>query len=276
MKKTGYTLIGCMLIVPILIFSGSCRQANEGTEAAPAKVSDGDQVTSESPRGKTSEAFNGTIVEKIDADTYTYLRIDTGKKMIWVAAPVFDGLPGEMVSVPPGLPMADFQSKTLNRKFDMIYFVGVIHRQGENVADQQPQGLPKDHPPMGGGAGEQATHPPMGEFSRGSTIEVGSVEKAEGGQTVAEIITDRKNRAGKTVLVRAKVVKFTPNIMGRNWLHVRDGSGDEGSNDLVVTTDAVVKVGQVAVINGILSIDRDFGFGLMYPVIIENAAVTLE
>jgi len=102
------------------------------------------------------------------------------------------------------------------------------------------------------------------------------VEKAKGGKTVSEIITDRKNLAGREVWVRAKVVKFTPDIMEKNWLHVRDGSGGENTNDLIVSTSTVVTVGDVVLVRGIVSVDRDLGFGINYSVIIEDAEVKAE
>jgi hypothetical protein len=156
--------------------------------------------------------------------------------------------------------------------------VGAIRKEGEKETDVMPQELPKDHPPIAAPSEMQMPQVPvgMGELSKTSTIEIGTVKKAEGGQTVSEIITGRQSLAGKQVQVRAKVVKFTANILGKNWLHVRDGSGEEGTNDLIVTSATTVNVGDVVLIRGIVSVDRNFGFGLTYPVIIENADVTLE
>ncbi len=93
---------------------------------------------------------------------------------------------------------------------------------------------------------------------------------------MAEIFGNRSNLAGKHVLVRGKVVKFLPQIMGKNWLHLQDGSGSKGTNDLTVTTGAIAKVGDVVLVNGVVSVDRDFGFGYSYEVILEDAKVTVE
>ena len=223
-----------------------------------------------------SNMFKGTVVDVINAGRYTYLQIDTGEKRVWVAAPTFDGKPGDKVLVPPGVPMADFHSKTLNRDFEMIFFVGGVRLADENAADQPTGTVPTDNHANAMPAGMQMAHPSMDELAGGPAIDVGKVEKAAGGKTVSEIITDRKNLAGREVWVRAKVVKFTPNIMGKNWLHVRDGSGDENTNDLIVSTNAVVKVGDLVLVRGIVSVDRDFGFGIKYSVIIEDAEVTVE
>ena len=101
------------------------------------------------------------------------------------------------------------------------------------------------------------------------------VPKAEGSnaKTVAELWAQRASLKGKEIAVKAKVVKVTNSVMGKNWLHVRDGSGSKAAkdNDLTVTTDVVAKVGDVVTVTGTVSVDKDFGAGYAYPVIIENA-----
>ncbi|HQQ78945.1 MAG TPA: hypothetical protein PLB01_16455 [Thermoanaerobaculia bacterium] len=104
------------------------------------------------------------------------------------------------------------------------------------------------------------------------------VAKAEGpdGRTVAEVWADRAALKGKPVAVRGKVVKFNAGIMGTNWIHLRDGSGSPAAkdNDLTVTTDAVVKVGDVVTASGAVTVDKDFGAGYAYAVILEGAKIT--
>src|SRR4029079_3040546 len=108
--------------------------------------------------------------------------------------------------------------------------------------------------------------------------DVGSVKvpKAEGGKTVAEAYADRNTLSDKNGSVRGKVVKFLPGIMGRNWLHVRHGSGtaDRKDNDLTVTTDETAAIGDVVVVKGTVKIDQDFGAGYAYPVLIEKAKIS--
>ena len=72
------------------------------------------------------------------------------------------------------------------------------------------------------------------------------------------------------------VVKVTPEVMGKNWLHLRDGSGsrEKKDDDITVTTTAMAAVGDVVVVRGVVHLDRDFGAGYTYPVIIEDAKVT--
>ncbi len=119
-------------------------------------------------------------------------------------------------------------------------------------------------------------HPPKSAKGLKSQTEVSGITRAKDGKNVAEIFAGSGELAGKQVMVRGKVVKFLPQIMGKNWLHLQDGSGVEGTNDLTVTTTTTVKVGDVVLVNGVVSVDRDFGYGYSYDVIIEDAEVTVE
>lgn len=108
-------------------------------------------------------------------------------------------------------------------------------------------------------------------------VDLTGIVKAEGGKTVAEIFGEKDALAGQKVTVRGKVVKTNAGIMGRNWLHVRDGSGDEGTNDLTATTAAdLPAVGTTVVLTGTLALDQDFGMGYQYPVIVQDAELTVE
>ena len=207
--------------------------------------------------------FTGRAVEAIKASRYTYVQVDTGREKIWAATMDFRGKVGDMVTVPPqGLPMKDFHSNTLKRDFELVYFVGIILAAGDD------EGISKQ-PQIPG-------HPPIAEKGSVAQPEISGIVKAKNGKTVAEIYAAREDLVGKSILVRGRVVKFIPEIMGKNWVHLRDGSGSEGTNDLTVTTNAVVKVGDLVLVSGVVSVDRDFGYGYRYPVLLENAEVTVE
>jgi hypothetical protein len=103
------------------------------------------------------------------------------------------------------------------------------------------------------------------------------VPKASGAdaRTVAEVWSQRSALKEKSVTLRGKVVKFNPGIMGKNWVHVRDGSGTAGKdNDLTITTDDQTAVGEVVLVKGTVRVDKDFGAGYAYPVIVENAKLS--
>ncbi len=103
-----------------------------------------------------------------------------------------------------------------------------------------------------------------------------SITKAKGGYTVEELFAKKGTLKGKKVAVRGKVAKISEGIMGRNWIHLQDGSGKQGTNDITVTTNQSARVGDVVLITGNLATDRDFGGGYKYAVIIEDAAVKVE
>jgi len=108
----------------------------------------------------------------------------------------------------------------------------------------------------------------------GEEVDLSGIAKAEGGKTVAEVFAEKASLAGKPVTVRGKVVKVNGGIMGKNWLHVRDGSGAEGTNDLTVTTSGELpELGTIVVVTGPVTLDKDFGMGYQYAVILEDAEV---
>jgi hypothetical protein len=134
MKINYYRLSWFMLVLMVMAISIALPRTTVRAEEKPAgKTSISNQTPSITPEGM-SEAFKGTVVEVINATRHIYVRIDTGKRQVWVAVPAFEGKPGDEVFVPPGVPVADFQSSTLNRKFKMMIFAGAIHRIGRSNA----------------------------------------------------------------------------------------------------------------------------------------------
>ena len=94
------------------------------------------------------------------------------------------------------------------------------------------------------------------------------------GQTIAQIYMEKDVLKGKSVKVKGKVVKYNPDIMNRNWIHIQDGTGNENNYDLLVTSNDKTKIGDVIVAEGTLALDKDFGAGYAYKVLIENAKIT--
>jgi len=202
---------------------------------------------------------NGAVLEVIGASSYTYLRVDTEQGELWLAAPQFAVTVGDRVVWAPGTPMSGWHSDTLDRTWDEVQFISQIQVQG---AESGAASLPSSHPP--------AAAPTTGLSP--------AIEKLEGGLTVAEVHSRAGELAGQQVAVRGRVVKANFGIMGSNWLHVQDGSGEAagGSNDLTVTTQGQAAVGDLVALRGVLATDKDFGAGYLYSVIVENAEVVVE
>jgi hypothetical protein len=229
--------------------------------------------------GESAVTVKGKVIERIDAAPYSYLRLSTASGETWAAVPQTATTVGSEVTVAGAFPMKNFESKTLKRKFDVVYF-GTLE-SGNSAAPLAAHGgtgsLPPGHPsaPVISGA-MAAQH--RAAAAGPTEAKVMKVAKASGpdGRTVAEVHAQRAALVGKPVTIHAQVVKFNGGILGRNWVHLRDGSGsqDKGDNDITVTTQDTVAVGDVVTAKGTVSVDKDFGAGYAYPVIVEEAHVS--
>jgi hypothetical protein len=244
-KKTEMALIA-------LLATLTCS----GTQAAamPSDSETAAQADAGTPPANPG-ILNGEIIETMNAAGYTYILLDTGTEKVWAAASETSVAVGQRVSVPAGQVMTSFPSKTLNRTFDKIVFTSGIYPEGslEKAAGQ-------DHGMAGSGR------------TVVTDAHVENVATAAGGYTVEEILGQAAALSGKQVKVRGRVVKFTRDIMGTNWMHIQDGS----AGDLTVTTDTVVSKGDLVLVEGVLSVNKNFGAGYLYPAIIEKATVTRE
>jgi hypothetical protein len=250
----------------------------------------------------SAQVMTGKVLEKLDAPPYTYLKLQTASGEAWAAVPTTDAAVGADVGVANAFPMQDFESKTLNRKFPVVYFgtlagAGGAHGPGDGH-DHKP-GDGHDHGPAAGAPGAQAAAPQMppgmgmmgapndpkamaaqhASASKGPTdVKVEKVAKATGAdaRTVSEIWAQKAQLKEKSVTIRGTVVKVNSGIMGRNWVHLRDGSGSEAKADhnIIVTTQDEPKVGDVVVAKGTVRVDKDFGAGYAYPVIVEEGKIT--
>lgn len=120
-------------------------------------------------------------------------------------------------------------------------------------------------------------HPPISGAQAAPSIDLKGIKKAEGGKTVQEVISEANALKGKSVAVRGKVVKVNTGIMGKNWLHIADGSGPDGKADLTVTTTAnPPKLGDLVTVTGKVAANKDFGAGYKYDVIMEDASIKAQ
>ena len=211
----------------------------------------------EGPRAK------GTVVETVDAGQYTYVRLKTESGDVWAAVTRQALNKGAEITIGNAMWMENFESKTLKRTFDHILFGSIVTDAAASVE------LPPGHAPVA---------PVTASQGSGGTDAVDvKVDKAQGkgAYTVAEIYASKTSLQGAEVLVRGRVVKWNAEIMGKNWIHLRDGSGsaEKQDNDITVTTTDTVAKGDVIAVRGKLGLDKDFTAGYVYPVIIEDAKV---
>ena len=252
-------MIILLLVATLFGYGGHALSATEpvSSEAAPSFIT-------------------GTILETMDAAGYTYMLLKTPKGEIWAAVNKTTVKKGAEVTVFNATPMDGFESKTLNRKFDHIVF-GTLGTGTGASGGLSPMALGHGSP-----LGKQAQTGMVEQHAAvaNAPSDVGkiNVKKAEGanGKTVAEIFAGKVSLKDTTVAVRGKVVKYNPGIMGKNWIHLRDGSGsrEKKNDDITVTSSDSVAVGDVVLVKGTVHLDRDFGSGYTYAVIIEDAKIS--
>lgn len=208
--------------------------------------------------------LRGKIVETLDAASYTYLRLATPGGDVWAAVPKATFAVGTEVSIANAIPMDGFESKTLKRTFDHIVFGTVEGAQREADA--------KVAMPMDANHAEPLRKLQAEAHGAATAAESIQVQRAAGpaGHTVAEVLAGKAALKDTAVTVRGKVVKASANILGRNWLHLQDGTG----GDLVVTTHDDVAAGEVVQASGALHLEKDFGSGYRYDIILEDARIS--
>jgi hypothetical protein len=238
-------------------------------------------AAADAPALDGSQSFTGKVLETTNTAGYTYVLVESGAQKVWAAAVQFAVNTGDTVTVGPGALMTQYHSKTLNRDFDAVVFTGSITVNGAGSAAPATAQLPPGHPALTGNASAAALppgHPSLTGAAAAPNLDLTGIKKADGGNTIAEIYAGKATLAGKTVTVRGKVVKYNAMILGKNWLHIRDGSGakDDQNNDLTITTATPAKLGDTVLVTGKVSVDRDFGAGYKYAVILEDAQVTVE
>jgi len=201
----------------------------------------------------------GEVLEVVDAASFTYLRLKTRDGEVWASVPKAPVKKGAQATIENAMAMKDFKSKSLNRTFPVIYL--------GNLA-----GAARSAPHAGGG---MAT--PHSGSAKAVDAPDALIPKAEGANalTVAEIVTKGAALKDKPVLVRGKIVKYNEAILGKNWIHLRDGSGSaaDNTNDVLVTTVNPAKLGDVVTAKGVVHTDKDFGAGYSYKVLIEDATL---
>ena len=250
MKSTISTLAAASLIAGLLLIQAGCNDSPKDVTA------DNPALSTPVPEGMV----RGTALETMDSGGYSYVLLETSDEQRWVAGPQTAVQAGDIIQTGQGMPMQQFTSNTLNRTFEVLYFVGAL---GNLSAPTLPQGHP--------------TTPAM-ESSNAAAVADVEVAKLEDGQDIAYVYANKDSLAGQQVSLRGKVVKYNSGILGWNFIHIQDGSGDaaDGSNDLTVTSHAETAVGETVVVAGTMILDKDFGAGYSFPVLMEDASITAE
>ncbi len=201
-----------------------------------------------------------TVAEVLQTNNYTYLLAEENGTKTWLAVPKMNANVGDVYYYDGGMLMENFASKELGRTFDKIYFLESV-RTTPDMPKQNMVNNPHGHNLTG-----------HNEKPKAEKTEI-KVTPAAGGITIEELFANKSKYNGKTVKIKGVVVKFSPQIMKKNWIHIQDGTEHNGDFDLTVTSQSEVKEGDTVVVEGKISLDKDFGYGYFYKIIMEDAIV---
>jgi hypothetical protein len=265
MEVSPMRRLSAVLLVAVAV--AGCKKS-EPPAAAPPAASNAMEAQAAPP----TSSLKGKVLERLDAPPYSYLKIQSGQEQLWAAVPKAEVAKGAEVTVLNAMPMANFESKTLKRKFDVVFFGTLEGSAAPGAA--QPAAGPSAMEGTPVGMAQQHAKAAQGPSNVGDV----KVPRASGAdaRTVAEVYAQKGSLKEKPVTIRGKVVKFNPGIMGKNWVHLQDGSGkaDKQDNDITVTTQDMTAVGDTVLVKGTVRADKDFGAGYAYPVIIEDAKLS--
>lgn len=192
-----------------------------------------------------------SVIEVIQTSNYTYLQVFENEQKYWMAITRAEAKTGDVLYFTNAMEMTDFKSKELNRVFPSILFVN------------DPSATPPTLKKMGKSTGKITAE-------KRTDIKV---EPLKDGITISDLFSNKTNFNGKKVKIRGVVVKYNKNIMGKNWIHIQDGTASGNNYDLTITTMDVVEEGSTVTMEGTINLDKDFGAGYAYDVIMEEASL---
>ena len=208
-------------------------------------------------QGSMKNGHTVQVEEIVMSPSYMYLRVTESGKEYWIATSDQPVEVGMTLYFDEGMEMKDFTSKELDKTFESLWFVGQLKSASGNVG--RSEGAVS---PFGGGS-----------INQEQNVEV---EKVTGGVSIAELYTYPSAYEGKNVSIRAKVTKFNSAIMGRNWVHLQDGTRYGDKFDITLTTTETVKVGDEVIFTANVVLNQDFGAGYKYDIILEKGVLAQE
>lgn len=243
--------IHTLALAGMLALLAACNSKPTVVEATSQEPSAVEASNREQPQ-QQAEMHEVVVEDFLHASRYTYLDVSEDGERFWIAIPRKDVEKGATYYYMGGLLKRNFHSTEHNRTFETIYLVSDVRRE----------------PIYGGGSAVDQAFAKLDEEQ--PHVHEQDVAAPEGGISLEELFTNREKYEGKEVKVSGQCVKINKQIMGRNWVHIRDGSGDDEPYDLTVTTSADVPVGAVVTFSGIIALNKDFGSGYFYEVIMED------
>lgn len=241
------------------------KQTNAATNSSVQEPSnDASLITNQK-----QEIHRVSVLEVIQVENYTYLRVKEGEKELWIAVPAIEVKPGEILYYASGMLMTKFESKELKRTFDNILFVDKISK--DQTAFEPKKDTAVALPPNHVNISNSVQNTPAMGSSKDSIKQNIKIEPAKNGISIAELLKNPKAYEGKTIIVKGKVTKYIAGVMGKNWVHIQDGTDYKGKFELVITTSAELKDGETATFEGSITLNKDLGYGYFYEILLEDA-----
>lgn len=204
--------------------------------------------------GHKNEVHKIVVNEYKDAGMYAYLNVNENGNKYWIAIPNTKVNIGETYYFDGGMEMRDFESKELDKTFKSVIFAEGI--RPTETPDKSKQANPHEN-------GQQTE----------KALEVEKIAKAPNGISLEELFSGKEQFSAKSVIVKGKVVKVNNAILDKNWVHIMDGTNFENKNDLTIATEELVNVGDIVTFKGTVTLNKDFGYGYVYDILIEEATL---
>ncbi|MBL4745846.1 MAG: hypothetical protein JKY08_05715 [Flavobacteriaceae bacterium] len=207
-----------------------------------------------------SDLHKVVVQEVMHVSEYSYIRVIEKGVEKWIAAPRTMVEIGNTYYYGKFMKMENFESEDLGKTFGTVYFVEKI---SENAVEATIPLTENPHPQDTTMSGEKPSIVKK-------EIKVATVPN---GISIAALMENKEKYNNTIVTIKGEVTKYNASIMNSNWFHVQDGSEFKGEFDLTVTTSEEVKQGDIITFKGKVSLDKDFGAGYFYKIIIENATI---
>ena len=252
----------------ILLFSIQSCNSNQVSNKENTEVREPLRESSLSNNQK-QDVHKVSVLEIIQVANYTYLRVKKENNDFWIAAPALNVKPGDILYYQGGMLMTKFESKELKRTFDNILFVDKISK--DQTAFEPKKDTAVALPPNHVNISNSVQNTPAMGSSKDSIKQNIKIEPAKNGISIAELLKNPKAYEGKTIIVKGKVTKYIADVMGKNWVHIQDGTDYKGKFELVITTSAELKDGETATFEGSITLNKDLGYGYFYDILLEDA-----
>ena len=221
----------------IILVAFSCKDSGHYQSVNSQKIS------------KSIDDTHKVIAKEFEkAGMYTYVKVSENNDEFWVAIPDTEIEIGKEYFYKGGMKMVNFESKELNKTFETVWFLDALYKE-------DPNNIP-------GHSKKQANQEKI-EF----------IQQPDNGTSIEKLLSDAESFSNKEVIIKGKVVKVNRNILNRNWVHLKDGTTYNDKMEITISTNDTVKKGDIITFKGLVTLNKDFGYGYVYPVLIEDGQV---